>query len=448
MSFRIGECSSCGANYKLPASFEADQARCKNCGGTVQIGKAGEPGPSKSAPPVPAKQAAATSAPVEVTRKKKKDGPSMKERLLAERQAAAAAAAKPAPAAKPAAKATPKATAKPAAKPAAKSASGGSSRRARPAGARGSSSRRKSSGDDEGEGGSSRRGGGSRRRGGAEKKKAPIGGLIGAVVLVLAVGGGAYWFLTKDDAKVDDVEAADNSGTEVAEGETGSEDSGEETGTEDGAEPELADATSGTEDGGEASEDGGEAATEGDDGAESAAAEPAKKPAKKKGDPASVDLSTIPDYGPIAGCSESRFLELQELAATMVDPEAGAAGNRARNKLVEAGKESFPVIMNALKQLDLTDTDEFRSADVCQKALQDLCNGNNFGWKYPSQEPEDFHYFDKRVIQSWSRAWDQAADNDGAWAKLAKLDKVEKTEDDGAEEDEETEDALDSLDDF
>ena len=146
---------------------------------------------------------------------------------------------------------------------------------------------------------------------------------------------------------------------------------------------------------------------------------------------------------------KERFLELQELASTMIDPEAGAAGNRARNKLVAAGKESFPVIFNALKSLDLTDTDDFRSADVCQKALQELCNGNNFGWKYPSQEPEKFHYFDKKVIVSWSKAWNQAKDNDGAWAKLAKLDKIESAKGkDAPSPEEDNEDALDALDDL
>ena len=68
--------------------------------------------------------------------------------------------------------------------------------------------------------------------------------------------------------------------------------------------------------------------------------------------------------------------------------------------------------------------------------------------KYPSQEPEKFHYFDKKVILSWSKAWDQAKDNDGAWAKLAKLDKVDKAEEPEEEMDGETEDALDALDDL
>ena len=442
MSFRIGECSSCGANYKLPATFAADQARCKNCGGVVQIGKVGAPGPAKSAPPVPASKPAASTAakaPVEVSRpKKKREGPSMKERLMAERQSQADAAAKSASNA-PKSGSQPKLTSKAvptAAKSKAPAAPGSRRSGAAPSrasasrGSRGGSSRRRGGEEAEGDSGSRRGSGGGRRRGAPEKKKAPIGGIIALVVMIVGIGGGAFWYMGKDDAKDDaGVEAANNeSSVELAQGEV-------ETPIED-VPLEVSDDTVGSED---ASADDASA------DADAVAAEAPKK-AAKAGDPDSVDLSLIPEYGPIAGCSEERFAELQELAATMVDPEAGAAGNRARNKLVEAGKEAFPVIYNALKALDLTNDDEFRSADVCQKALQDLCNGSNFGWKYPSQEPEAFHYFDKKVIQSWSKAWEQAKDSDVAWAKLAKLDSVPDKEA-PKEEAPETESALDALDD-
>ena len=154
----------------------------------------------------------------------------------------------------------------------------------------------------------------------------------------------------------------------------------------------------------------------------------------------------IEDFGPISGCSESRFEELKELVATMVDPMAGAAGNRAKGKLEESGKEAFPAILNAMKHLDLTSDDQFRSADVCQKALQNICNGTNFGWKYPSQSPDDFHYFDKRVIESWCKQWIKVKDDDAAWAKLAKLDNVDAAPAQEAAED--LDEDLDSLDDL
>lgn len=432
MTSRIGVCTTCGANYKLPASFAADQARCKNCGGVVQIGNPGEQAPKAGAPPVPAeKPAPATAAAAKP--KKKREGPSMKERLMAQRQAEAEAASKKTAAAAAAPKAASvKAPAKPAAgsKTVGKSGTTGS-RRSRPAGSRSRASRK--GGSDEEEDGGRRAGG--RRRSAPAKKKAPVAGFIAAVVILAAVCASAWWYFGQEETAGESVDQA--SVEEVA-------DASAESPTSEAA----------GDDGGAVSGEDVASTDEGDtteaEGAEEVSQEPTKpvKKAAPAGDPASVDLSVIPDYGPIAGCSESRFAELQELAATMVDPMAGAAGNRARNKLVEAGKESFPVILNSLKGLDLTDDDEFRSADVCQKALQDLCNGNNFGWKYPSQEPEKFHYFDKKVILSWSKAWDQAKDHDGAWAKLAKLDKVDKADEPEDEMDGETEDALDALDDL
>ncbi|MFT7667731.1 MAG: hypothetical protein ACI8X5_000414 [Planctomycetota bacterium] len=424
MSFRIGECSSCGANYKLPASFAADQARCKNCGGVVQIGKAGEPAAPKAAASTP------TEDLKEVTRpKKKSSGPSMKERLMAERKAAEAAAAKPA-AAKPA-PAKPATAKAPAPKPAATESK---------APAKSSSSRRSRSGSrradgDSGDEGGKEKGGSRRRRSAPEKKKAPVGGMIAMVLMVAVLGAAGYFYMNRGEE--DSAEAADGTTEDVVMNTSDAD--GEAAGTDgEGTEPIVKDA-----------EDGDEADGAAEDGSEetlTAVAKPKKE--AKAGDPDTVDLTLIEDYGPIAGCDEARFLELQELAAVMVDPEAGAAGNRARNKLVEAGKEAFPAVFNALKALDLTDNDQFRSADVCQKALESLCNGNNFGWKYPSQEPVKFHYFDKKVIVAWSKAWDQAKDNDGAWAKLAKLDSLPAKEEEEVGEDDDTADALDGLDDL
>jgi hypothetical protein len=459
MTFRIGECSSCGATYKLPASFAADQARCKNCGGVVQIGKAGASAPLKPAPPVPATRpagATAVRAPAQPPAKKKHEGPSMKERLLAQRQAAGAthgAAAKPSPPVDRThgAKSVKSTTYTPAAKGTSKAASPragtaiaaaapvepgpGASPQAKPAGSRTRSSRRGASEASE-DGG---RAGG--RRHAPKKKEPPILGFIAAVVLLVGISGGAYWYLTQEPGP----DAAAAPETKVAMAADATQDS--PSGSSGEGASSVEDVTSGAEDGA----DGGQApiAAAADEAAAAAKPKPVKAP---PGDPASVDLSLIPQYGPIAGCSPARFAELEELAATMVDPEAGAAGNRAKLALLESGKEAFPVIFNALKAQDLTSEDGFRNADACQRALQELCNGRNFGWKYESQEPDTFHYFDKKVIVSWSKAWEQAKDNDGAWAKLAKLDQVEgaapAAEETKKAADEATEDALDKLDDL
>ncbi len=446
MSFRIGKCSSCAATYKLPASFEADRAKCKQCGG---VGEIGEAEPAAAAPPVPAKMPASATARAPKPAKKR-EGPSMKEKLLARREAeeakAAAAPRKPIqskaaakPAAKPAAKA---AAAKPraasaktaAAKPAAKAAGGATgSRRSRPAASRSRGGRGK--GDDEdGEGG------GRRGRRAPQKKGMPVGGLIALVVMVLALGGGGFYMFGMDKSAEagDGGEGAEPTLTDVT---NGMEDDAE-GGLEATRDAELTDVTDEAGDTAEAAS--AEAAA--DEAAEAAAA--VKTPKKSTlTDPDSIDLSLIDDFGPVAGTSASRFAELEALVTEMIDPEAGAAGNRARTKLVDAGRAAMPVIINALKTLDLTNDDQFRSADVCQKTLEEICNGNNYGWKYPSQEPEKFHAFDKKVIRNWALAWEKAETDDAAWAKLAKLDKVEAPAGDPLDDDA-IDDALDGLDDF
>src|SRR5688572_19029338 len=55
MDYRNGKCSQCGAEYKIPASFAHNVARCRNCQGVVHLspapGAAGRP--RESAPGLP-----------------------------------------------------------------------------------------------------------------------------------------------------------------------------------------------------------------------------------------------------------------------------------------------------------------------------------------------------------------------------------------------------------
>lgn len=78
MEYRIGKCSQCGAEYKVPASFAHNVARCKLCKGVVHLTPAKgaspalaaseapraapPPPPAPLAPPPPAEPAAAPAA--------------------------------------------------------------------------------------------------------------------------------------------------------------------------------------------------------------------------------------------------------------------------------------------------------------------------------------------------------------------------------------------------
>lgn len=464
MEHRQGACSSCGAEYKIPASFTHERAKCKVCGGVVDIQRAAAPSPP--AQPVPARKPSTlspSSGPEEIpVEKKERGGPSMKERLLAERRAnEAKAAARPQPPAAPAPSAAERRA--PAAsragkvgeqqeeQPAAKSgrsrpgregarrgARGSSRSSARSGGRRRGSSRKGRGAEDEeseAEAGEDRRAASGRK----PRKKNPLL-MIFAAVLILGGGAGAWYYL-QGESQAQAAESGE--GTAAAES---ADPAGEARGIEAGAEgTELSDETSGSEDPASNAEGTEETASgEGSkEGTEASADEkPAKKP--KRGDPASVDLSLIPDFGPLAAAGEAEFDELKQLMATSIDPSAGAAGNRARKGLLEAGRAAFPVILNSMKRLDFATDQGRQDGDFCQRLLMDICNGNNFGWKYTT-DPGDI-YFNKRVVEMWAKQWEKAADNDDYWNKLAKLDSKdgEKEEDASGV----SNDDLDDLDDF
>lgn len=259
MEFRTGTCSACGATYKVPASFHHTRAKCKQCGGAVAIGPV-ETAAAGDAPPVPAKKALPAPAQPPATRKPAlpsapaaakpapsapagaspgappgassssgtktgADGLTMKERLLAERQAQAAGggtkpsalssgALSPSPLSPSVSPARPqaKAPARPAASAPAKPASG--SKRPRrgaavgaaagaadePAGGtRGSrtgrpDSRSRRDGRRRGEADEPEEGDDRRGRG-RHKKKSPLPILLGAGGLVIALGVGWYFVL-------------------------------------------------------------------------------------------------------------------------------------------------------------------------------------------------------------------------------------------------------------
>jgi len=267
-----------------------------------------------------------------------------------------------------------------------------------------------------------------------------MGALLGLLALVI-IGGGAAWWTMNRGQEAEQVNAAEESSPELAGGESAG----------GGA---LEDATGGKEEAAEeapverAHEPSPEEIAAAEREAEKAAA--AKLAAEAAAnDPASVDLTAIDDFEPFAGTTPERAQELEDWVMTMMDPMAGARGNRAKAKLVLAGREAIPIIINHLKRLDLTDDDQFRSADVTQKALQEICNGNNFGWQYPSQQPDKFHLYDKKVIRNWAKAWTIAATDDAYWAKLAKLETPPEEPGEAEEESADSvDDALDALDDF
>lgn len=444
MEYRSGLCSSCDAEYRIPTNFAHDQARCRQCGGTVHIGPA-------------------TSEEKERERleRKKAAGPSMKERLLAKRQqaeqaaqteahpeapqAAAAPRAMPAsvPTRKPAAQAAPKPVAKPAAakpvvKPAAKAAAP-KARAASPvrkpalakaaaskedsaddAGSQRKSSRRSSGGGKKRASGgrSSGRARGAKKSGDGEKSKGKLPIVAGALILVLAVVG----FFFKDSLfGSGNAQAAENeSGATAAEdaAEASADQAADSAGDEVAAEtPKDSDAAGAAGDEDESDETPEEAPE--------VAEEKPEKPKAKPGDPDSVDLMAYPVFKRTSNTTEAEWEELNAQMEVALDRDAAIRQTKAIRFMKDNGRKSMPVIMNRFRTIDVGTEDGNALGMQIQRMLEEMTRGRNYGWRDFDAEGDSHHYFNKRVIEQWIKSWDQVKDDIKGWANLAKLEPEE-----------------------
>ena len=410
MEHRIGICASCQANYTIPANFEHDQARCRECGGTVEIGPVvgGEP------------EAKASELEEYVPSGKQRSGPSMMEQLRARRAADAGqdepdeAPGKRAKPTRAKATTTKRATGKTAAR------KGGAS--ARKSKTSGNSKVSKSSGGSKRSGSKRKSGGGrSSKRSSPEKKKSSAGMLIGIVGLVVLLGAGGYFF--KDDLfgstpKVDaagsdsvaDADSAETSSTETA---TGMDDKATpaETATSDASSDSQAEADS--------------------DAAKVPAVAAAKEPeaeAPKSGpkDPDDIDLSVYPDYGPVDGTTPEFFAELEARMVRAMNPDIGSAQTKEWKFLGEYPRKAFPVILNYLKHLDLSTKEGNEQGKWAVRILENNTNGTNYGWKEFEEDAEKngprYHeWYNKKVIVGWCKVWNKGESDLKQWKGIAKL---------------------------
>ncbi|MAB80551.1 MAG: hypothetical protein CMJ89_14455 [Planctomycetes bacterium] len=396
MDYRLGKCSQCGAEYKIPASFEHDVARCKRCSGVVNVGAvrsddgptakevtptppeapAAEPMPAKKVVPATPEPSPGKSSgePEEISsagadEKRRERGTLAK--LKAQRAAQAASMSPRAPAPRPAPVKRPAATpAKPSAKAPADRERGEGVK------ATGRSSRRSGS----------RR---NARTATAAKRGFPVGGAIGVgSLLILAVV-----VLLFKDSFFGGSESADT-GHEVAAAETPVE-TVEEVIEEEAPEEEPD-----------------------EPGLEEKEPEEEKKPVVR--DASEIDLDALPELKRARGTTDEEWAEMAELVETWMDLDAGARGPRAGRSLGEYSRKAMPVILNSWKTFDYGTPEGHRRGDMCQKMLKDICNGTNFGWRY--EQDENHEWFNKKVVVAWSGVWVKVEENIVAWVNLAKLD--------------------------
>jgi len=504
MEYRQGICGDCNAEYQLSPTFSADKAKCKKCGGSVAVGPVQErpdPVPTKShtgssagaspAPkpkPVPTKSPKPTSSPqaappkkvVEVPEeapRKRREGPTMKEKLLARRKAdseaeesteAPAPKTRKAQAARPSAGSThPKGGKKTTGSRAGSiSSTGGSSARRSSAsksstrsGTRSKSSRRGEE-DDEG---STRPGRRTSRKQSSMSPGMMIGSLVVLVVLVIAM-----FFVMGDDKTVPE----ENDTQVVA--------TGEDTlvAGSDGA-------TSGSNTGDAPTAD----APDEDTPVEVVPDQPAapKEPKKPEGpatetsqiprnavtgrfnvwmlskqpkgaakypdalyvpnDPAEPKLNTFEPFGVPPGVEESEWVEIMDLARVMIDPDAGAAGTRAAMALEKKGKNAFPAVINVMLTLDFADPEGNMAGDVCQRSLMNIANGMNVGWFHDFRvEPNKTAIQNSRCVEVlYEKVWKRELREPGYFERYAKIEEMKKRDDAPASEgnDDATDDAFD-----
>lgn len=444
MQYRVGKCGGCGATFKVPATFKGDQAKCKSCeDGVVAIG------PVEEADPVADVRGDEQEEDLVEHRPsgKKDDGPSMLEKLRAQRAAEQGQkqGAKAVPARRPASRRPAKKV--PAGKNVEKDAQKGSAQAAsgrRAAGQRPARPERRTARKGAGEGderpsraraGASGRGssrssarraggtrarrgeddededGGSSRRGRAARKKKSPAPLIGALVLLVVVGVAAWQMLGDDEAQAAEDGDQDVAAADAGAGAPAGEDAADESEATDDAAAEGPDE---------------EAAGEPDsEDAESTQEEPSQPTdtvtPDEEVDPSVLDLSSFEPLEKDPECSEEEWERIQELATVMADEWSPKDAAEARDELCAIGRFAYPAMVNEFLKVDFTTRDGRLEAGFFQRAMEQLLGGRNYGWKTDYEnEPNKTTLFNKKVVEKWYVTWKQVKGKPNAWNDLSK----------------------------
>ncbi|MFM7296445.1 MAG: hypothetical protein ACKO4Q_04385 [Planctomycetota bacterium] len=180
---------------------------------------------------------------------------------------------------------------------------------------------------------------------------------------------------------------------------------------------------------------------------EKPADKPAEKPATAKASDTNIvddiDLTAFPELPKQSACSDEQWATLQDDARTLIDPAAGAKGNRAGKRLLEAGRLAVPALLNQFRTINPATDDGRKAGDLIQKQLERICNGRNFGWQYTT-EPKDVVY-NKKAIKNWFKIWETVGEDEQQWLGFTK--QLQK-EGDGAKPAEGAGKAASGLDDF
>jgi len=386
--FRQAKCTACAATFKVPGTFTANKAKCPKCGGVVEVGPLQSAAPKSAAPKAEASKAeSAAAAPKPVPASVPPPKP-----------AAAPQGAAP----KPAAVAKPAAAAKPAA-PSVRDAAASAASKVKSGAATPASSKSKKGSEDDGETEGKRS-----RHVHKEKSKAPM--IFGAVFCLAMVGAAGWWFGVKLPA---DEKAKEEAAALIT---MQKREAADAKAAKDKAEMEASDAARLAAAGAAEQQKNGGAAPAAT--SEKSADKPATAKASDTNIVDDIDLTAFPELPKQSACSDEQWATLQDDARTLIDPAAGAKGNRAGKRLLEAGSLAVPALLNQFRTINPA-TDEGRKAgDLIQKTLERICNGRNFGWQYTT-EPKDVVY-NKKAIKNWFKIWETVGEDEQQWLGFTK----------------------------
>ncbi|MCH2101707.1 MAG: hypothetical protein MK209_07275 [Planctomycetes bacterium] len=141
-------------------------------------------------------------------------------------------------------------------------------------------------------------------------------------------------------------------------------------------------------------------------------------------DPDVLDLKAVPQLPKFKGSTDEEFAELREDLELYLE-DGGAQSNRAGNRVVDAGRAAFPVIINAMMKLDYTTREGHYTGGTLNQLIYRAGNENkNYAWEPAdrsdpgSAEFRKANLWNKKVVGSLHRLWvEQLSENDDAWER-------------------------------
>jgi len=135
-----------------------------------------------------------------------------------------------------------------------------------------------------------------------------------------------------------------------------------------------------------------------------------------------LDLKQVPSLPKFRDTEDEMQTELLEDLEIFLE-DGGAQSNRAGKRVVEGGRSSFPIILNAMLQLDYGTSDGNYTGGTLNQLLYQIGKSNiNVGWKETKlfdEGGEEFleaALFNKKATVLWYNTWvSKLAENDAQW---------------------------------